>query len=211
MHTVPLEGSRHFGIPRVCIRIYLLRAITLFARSALLLVVLFWQQLNYWQEVAHYTRVHLPIQPSQGKLPAPLPAQLRIPPPPQPVTGPASRANSYARTMGPLHLGESFWRRRPAPASVGMPLTTTPVEDQLVAMLSTQDAYTPVRCARMRMRAIASAAATPLEFAFGAPSPGRSRPRSAGADGHGPSADASSDIPIPHEEWRGKICEWCYR
>jgi hypothetical protein len=92
-----------------------------------------------------------------------------------------------------------------------MPLTTTPVEDQLVAMLSTQDAYTPVRCARMRMRAIASAAATPLEFAFGAPSPGRSRPGSAGADGDGPSADASSDISIPHEEWRGKICEWCYR
>ena len=196
MHTNLSRASNH-AIRKVCIapgRI-ILAAAELLAGSCTL-----------YYDVEYIFRSNLP----KGNSPHLFPHSCGFPPP-QPVTGPASRANSYARTMGPLHLGESFWRRRPAPASVGMPLTTTPVEDQLVAMLSTQDAYTPVRCARMRMRAIASAAATPLEFAFGAPSPGRSRPGSAGADGDGPSADASSDISIPHEEWRGKICEWCYR
>jgi len=106
---------------------------------------------------------------------------------------------------------------------------TTPVEDQLLAMLGSEGVYTPSLCAANTFGFSSGAKAGPSSGAVVGPYSGSSSSdaddssayyssvsqlstsaASASASASGVSHLSNTSIPN-HDEWRSKICEWCYR
>lgn len=116
-------------------------------------------------------------------------------------------------TQSACSLSSPSWPPSPTPSDHEEGRASM-VEDQLIAMLRMETSYTVDASTVSQECSRASASSSSRE---GGRSPKRSARASFGAEEEsetarrGGGSQASGAPPVPHEEWRRKICEWSYK